>query len=178
MSIDYDGFVEGKWLKNDDPVKDEAHAVFGLAEEVGELAGKYVQAYVNPDIERDAEAMLSELGDIKFYLTRIAHLNGYTILDIADFPDREQLDKSGGGSYFMLASAVGNLVGKYKRKYRVGDAEVQREEIFMLLREVFRSLAILSFTIGFCPGEVVSYNVDKLNGREERGTLTGSGDDR
>ena len=173
---EYDDFVESMWLTNDNPIKDEAHAVLGLSEEVAELVGKYIKAL---HTEIDLKELLSEMGDIMFYLTKVAHFNGYTHLDVAEFPSRQETEVDRDAHTLLdLVSYTGMVTSRYKRKYRVGDEEVTPESVLLPMRAVFRSLATLGFINGFCPGAIIHCNMDKLSGRHERGTLAGSGDDR
>jgi NTP pyrophosphatase (non-canonical NTP hydrolase) len=63
--------------------RSEMEAVFGLLEEAGELAGKYKRYYrdkiMNPDDVR------KELGDILWYLARVARCSGFYLEEIASY---------------------------------------------------------------------------------------------
>ncbi len=64
-------------LKNDDDI----HLVAGLAAECGEVCGLYQKAsYKNTKINEGQ--MLSELGDVMFYLTAIISKWGYTLDEV------------------------------------------------------------------------------------------------
>ena len=53
-----------------------------------------------------------------------------------------------------------------------------REEVEKEMGDVLWQWANLCYELGFDPAEVARKNIDKLQGRQERGTLEGSGDER
>ena len=173
----YDAFVERQWIENDNPDRDIAHAVFGLAEEVGEISEKLSFSLYEKNGLTTYD-IASEIGDVMFYLTKAAHFNNYKYHDIADIPTPEEVAKDDGESFMLLVAFTGRILGRYKRHFRPGDVEINPQEIFLLMREVFKQLSIIALGFGYCPDDVIKLNIKKLTGRNERGTLVGEGDDR
>ena len=60
---------------------DLAHAVTGLNEEAGEVAGLLKKQVFRDKIRTD-EQWMSELGDVLWYLTAVAVIKGFTLEDI------------------------------------------------------------------------------------------------
>lgn len=81
----YENFVESMWIRSDTLELDTMHALAGLAAEVGEVNGvfqKHLRKVANGTAEQDApdeQKVVDELGDVLFYLTRLAHICGYSL---------------------------------------------------------------------------------------------------
>lgn len=68
-----------------------AYLTAGLAEEAGEVAGKYKKSIRDNWHPLDfKEKVVLELGDVLWYLARYADAIGYTLADVADI-NREKL---------------------------------------------------------------------------------------
>ena len=65
----------------------EAHALFGLASETGELLGLYQKSLQGHEF--NDEHMLKECGDILWMMAELLTANGYTLDDVA----RMNIDK-------------------------------------------------------------------------------------
>lgn len=80
---EYDDYVEKMWLH---PNCDEVlYCTTALSEELGEVCGKIKKAYRDIDGRIDSDrrkAIGYEMGDVYFYLTKLAHLVGYSVADI------------------------------------------------------------------------------------------------
>lgn len=63
---------------------DIAHAVTGLNEEAGEVAG-LLKKQVFRHKDRSDEQWLSELGDVLWYLTAVTILKGFTLSQVWEF---------------------------------------------------------------------------------------------
>ena len=63
---------------------DENYLVVALNEEAGEIAGWYKKFVLrgNPTGNFSREDLKGELGDLLYYLTRMANLNGWTVEDV------------------------------------------------------------------------------------------------
>ena len=63
---------------------DEAYLVVALNEEAGEVAGWYKKYRLrgNPTGKFSMDDLKGELGDILYYLTRMANLNGWSIEEV------------------------------------------------------------------------------------------------
>ena len=80
-----------------------------------------------------------------------------------------------------LANEAGEVAGKVKKIFRdhngvVTDAD--REALTLELGDVLWYLSELCSQLGIRLEDVAARNLEKLRGRMERGTLTGSGDTR
>lgn len=80
-----------------------------------------------------------------------------------------------------LASEAGEVVGAFKKFIRDTPdipPEEARKIIAKELGDVLWYTAALSRDLGYTLEEVAMMNLDKLDGRMKRGTISGSGDDR
>lgn len=86
---DYESYV----LERCQPYVDEAYLVVAINEEAGEIAGWYKKFVLreNPTGKFSEEDLKGELGDVLFYLTRMASLHGWTLSDVMDH-NRAKLD--------------------------------------------------------------------------------------
>jgi NTP pyrophosphatase (non-canonical NTP hydrolase) len=82
-STEYENFVEE--FAND--YVDENYLVVALNEEAGEVAGWYKKFVLrgNPTGKLTRNDLLSELGDIQYYLTRLANLNGWSLDEVKQY---------------------------------------------------------------------------------------------
>lgn len=78
--IRYDNFV-ALLLKADTRPMMLSHAAIGLTEEAGEAAG-YIKKYIHYGQELDREALIKELGDIRFYLQAVMNLVGVSETEV------------------------------------------------------------------------------------------------
>jgi NTP pyrophosphatase (non-canonical NTP hydrolase) len=79
----------------------------------------------------------------------------------------------------LLGSEVGEVQGKYG-KYLRGDMSynILKESVYDEAGDVMWALSQLFNYFGWTFEEVAERNVAKLRGRQQRGTIRGSGDDR
>ena len=142
----------------------------GLVAEVGEVFGKVAKAVRDEwPRERLQEELKAELGDVCWFSVLLAH--------------------------------VANI---YPREHKAYPEALSNKEVLQDLLEVTTHIQELTTRIGFCettawyywvslfPGyiarvamvyeidmqEVLEYNINKLESRKARGTITGSGDSR
>lgn len=76
---------------------------------------------------------------------------------------------------------VGEIQNQIKKVYRDDDGiltETRKEDIFKECGDVLWYLAALCNECGFTLEQVAKYNLEKLQKRQEKGTLQGSGDNR
>jgi NTP pyrophosphatase (non-canonical NTP hydrolase) len=73
---------------------DQNYLVIALNEEAGEVAGWYKKFVLreNPTGKLTKDDLKGELGDVLFYLTRLADINGWSLLDVMEH-NIEKLDK-------------------------------------------------------------------------------------
>lgn len=81
-----------------------------------------------------------------------------------------------------LGNEAGEVQGKIKKWLRGDDGETMSEERTEALKgelgDVLWYLAVLANDLGLSLEEVAKANVEKLQSRQERGTLSGDGDVR
>ena len=75
-----------------------------------------------------------------------------------------------------LANEAGEVLGKVKKIIR--DGVYDRAEIAKEVGDVLWYAAVLCRDLDVSMGEVAQMNLDKLKDRQERGVLTGNGDNR
>jgi|TARA_R110000744_G_scaffold40439_2_gene91730 NTP pyrophosphatase (non-canonical NTP hydrolase) len=76
-----------------------------------------------------------------------------------------------------LVGEAGEVAEKIKKYIRDGTGVKQKDIIKELGDVIFYTTALANYFYSNLP-EVMEVNMDKLDGREARGTLSGSGDDR
>lgn len=75
-----------------------------------------------------------------------------------------------------MAGEAGEVCNKIKKWIRDGDLD--HHEVAKELGDVLWYVAMLASDLEYDLSEIAQMNIWKLNGREKRGTLKGSGDDR
>ena len=74
------------------------YAVIALNEEAGEVAGWYKKAVLRGNlVGLTRDDLKGELGDVLYYLTRLAQLNGWSLEEIMDFNKAKLLTRRGKG---------------------------------------------------------------------------------
>lgn len=76
-----------------------------------------------------------------------------------------------------LVGEVGEYANKYKKVLRDG-AEFTIQDKRAELGDILWYVAVLAWDTGLSLEEVAAHNIEKLRSRQERGTLSGSGDIR
>ena len=172
----------------------------GLANEVGELAELFDQEAVKEEfrVERYQKAW-HELGDVQWYAARLCaetpELPRFDVLvqegmqRLADAEYRE-VRISGYDLQSALCAHAGRVLGVIKKMMRDGatwSAEKRAEKIAELRGAL---AAVIAVSVEYaertgplvgCEGgyeKLLFDNREKLNGRKERGTLQGDGDQR
>lgn len=77
-----------------------------------------------------------------------------------------------------LAGEAGEVANKIKKLYRDGDDQARRAALISELGDVLWYWVRLCEELGLTLEQVRHYNAEKLLGRQQRGTLGGSGEDR
>ena len=80
-----------------------------------------------------------------------------------------------------LVGEAGEVAEKVKKIIRDGDGTLtdpDREKIAKELSDVCWYVAVLAYELDFTLEEIMQLNLDKLRSRQERGVLSGSGDNR
>ncbi len=79
-TIDINGYQE--WTKDFDQEVDERVLTLGLVGEAGEFAEKVKKKYRTTPLVPEPAAMAKELGDVLWYLARLAATYGYSMTQI------------------------------------------------------------------------------------------------
>jgi len=80
-----------------------------------------------------------------------------------------------------LVGEAGEVAEKAKKIIRDGDGTLtpeSREKMALELSDVCWYVAVLAYELDYTLEEVMQMNIDKLRSRQERGVLSGSGDNR
>jgi NTP pyrophosphatase (non-canonical NTP hydrolase) len=80
-----------------------------------------------------------------------------------------------------LVGESGEVAEKAKKIIRDGNGELTpetREKMAFELSDVMWYVAVLAFELDYTLEEVLKMNIDKLASRQQRGVLSGSGDNR
>lgn len=77
-----------------------------------------------------------------------------------------------------VSDEAGEVLGKYKKAIRDSDERLDDSEIIDELGDVLWYVALLADELDTDLGAVARRNLDKLNDRQTRGVLAGSGDRR
>lgn len=155
------------------------YTVLGLCSEVGELLTAM-------ELRADQEDLIKELGDILWYVSETATTAGVPLAGITWNPqpdvdeDNQPIlcDPYGQGAGVAMAETAGRLAGLAKRVMRDNawlDFQVK------CVPELARMLEWMSFWavgLGVTMQYIANVNLAKLTSRQERGVLTGEGDNR
>ena len=98
--------------------------------------------------------------------------------ETAIFPKEKALEYLALG----LTSEAGEVAGKVKKLIRDGEDvegfEMKKIAISHEIGDVLWYCAMMAKEVGVPLADIMQENLDKLHSRKERGTLSGSGDDR
>jgi len=160
-----------------------SYPALGLGGEVGELMEAYQRFATGSPSVANRTRMIKEMGDVLWYVVNLAAemdipLEGdfITLQHNVQF-DGEPIDSD----LRWLVARAGRAQEVAKKVFRdkggIPD-DKDRENAGGFLRGVLRYLCRICYRLGFILDCVAQANLDKLHGREERGTLQGDGDDR
>jgi NTP pyrophosphatase (non-canonical NTP hydrolase) len=76
-----------------------------------------------------------------------------------------------------MIGEAGEVSEKVKKWLR-GDKDLDKEDLIREIGDVLWYCTALAIDLGYTLDDVARMNIDKLNGRKERGTIKGSGDNR
>jgi len=98
--------------------------------------------------------------------------------ETAIFPKHQALEYLALG----LTSESGEVAGKVKKLIRDGEDKegflMKKDEIAFEIGDVLWYCAMMATEVGYTLEEIAEMNLKKLADRKERGTLSGSGDER
>jgi NTP pyrophosphatase (non-canonical NTP hydrolase) len=129
-----------------------------------------------PNLEEEARKFMQD----KLMITEVITPDLYEKLagETAIFPKEKALEYLALG----LTSEAGEVAGKVKKLIRDGEDkegfELKKIAISHEIGDVLWYCAMLAKEVGVPLNEIMRDNLAKLYSRKERGTLSGSGDDR
>lgn len=82
----YQYWTRTVWTKDHTHDDQLTHALFGLATEVGEVIDPFKKERYTPHrkVTVDREHLVEELGDVLYYLVRVADLNDISMIEVLD----------------------------------------------------------------------------------------------
>lgn len=159
------------------------YPALGLADEWGEVATLLTRRLMDDDTVTD-EGIADELGDVAWYFAALCSELGLSLEDLNEF----RLDAAPpiGTSRIslvtlILGARIAAVAGHAKKAVRDDGGvvtETRREAFRRCLAAALDAWILLCETVERDTTEVLSRNAEKLKGRQQRGTLHGSGDNR
>jgi len=106
----YQAWTRDVWTNSIDPEDQMTHALFGLVTEVAEIVDPFKKSRYTPNrsVVVDKEEMTLEIGDVMYYLARVADMQGISLVD-ALHKNMEKLEKRYGNKSGQ--SAEGSVDG-------------------------------------------------------------------
>lgn len=98
----------------------------------------------------------------------------------AKYPNGQELQYLALG----LCSEAGEVADKLKKLIRDNDTQLekltfeQKRDIILELGDVLWYTAMLSYELDYSFSDIAYFNIEKLESRQQRGTIGGSGDHR
>ena len=165
--------------------KDRAleYTALGLVSEVSELAEIFLEQM---SFSAKQDALLKELGDCYWYAAAIAdaledaHGSGIRLQYVFDLVTVEN-SMFNATEFHQIVAASGKIAGIVKKTIRDNEGKMPPEKFNALLLElskVLKGLTNMAVNLNTHPNTILKANLAKLADRQERGVLTGSGDNR
>lgn len=165
------------------PTKPALYPFLGLANEAGEVCGKWLRV-TNKLSQVERKEIAEELGDCCWYAAVCLNELGREMNGFTDDPDGVY-DCSGVGNFLSLAEDSGKVLGILKKAMRDDHWDFGMEMpahvnamIYRAIGHVIASILGCCITVGYKMEDVLDMNIAKLKSRQARGVLGGSGDDR
>lgn len=99
--LDYDKFVDDNWVykpAEHGHMPELGYCGLALAGEAGETAEKIKKTYRDNNGVPYTQGILSELGDVLYYLTRMAHTLGFKLEDIVKINQKKINGRTAAGT--------------------------------------------------------------------------------
>jgi len=148
----------------------------GLGGETGEVVDELFQFQQNP-IGYQMDNVRKEHGDAMFYWVSLALLLGFEVLSLYEAEPLASIDELKLTEISDQLVIAAGLVQEACKKY-VRDANLDRAKFhrgLVLFAKSWRELCLL---LKFNPAHILAKNKRKAEGRQARGTLRGSGNNR
>ena len=153
------------------------YPALGLCGEIGELLSA-IRAY-------DDDEILKEIGDVLWYVANVAADAGLTLSKVMGrktFPNSDTVqfvDDAESLDAIVLASGV--IAENVKKTLRDDGGELcarRRTDIKKALKIIVCELSLVCWAYSTQLVDCAKINIEKLQSRQDRGTLTGDGDNR
>lgn len=143
----------------------------GVMEEFGEFLGKEKKEFRQDDADHK-EAKVLELGDALFYTVKYMEINNLGCLETIHGLSTFSSEVSGrllvgSGALGILAHGTGGM-----------SYDVEEEDALSFLTESLAGIQKICYELQVTVKEVMDKNAKKLEERNDRGNIKGSGDDR
>lgn len=175
---DYQRAALVTWTRNPTPGAPLLYLALGVVDESGEVAGKVKKMHRDndgrwsPDLRR---SLCKELGDVLWYTAVMAHEAGHTLSSVVYHATRHPSRPNLLGRYTMARAAVLLCI----RAGRLADCADGPAGLWLdALAEVILAIDAVSVCAGLTLPDIMAANINKLRGRQARGTIHGNGDDR
>jgi NTP pyrophosphatase (non-canonical NTP hydrolase) len=170
---DYPEWVEGKIITSGQTRVIEN--ILGIIGESGEIAEK-VKKLHRDSTRFSNEDIAKELGDVVFYCTAVGNM---LHIDMPLYAEAIKVDKEipfvDTVNVAMMMSSVGRVAESLPT---ILQGHKIPSDLEMNLQDVILWIVQLASHFDYDMQGIIDLNVEKLDGREERGTIQGSGDNR
>lgn len=158
------------------------YTLFGLTGEFGELCEK-IQFYFNCGMPKNVVEYISkEIGDVVWY---IAASDMELKLDLSlddrnEFLSFDKVALSFQINYYLLCciTEIGKINETIKKAIRDKNGIIDNNTIKLNFKNLYINLTCLAYLFSLNINQIMQENLDKLNDRNNRGKLRGSGDNR
>lgn len=175
--IDWTATVWSGSQQGEPQTRDIAVMGLGLPGESGEVLEALMPQIEGSASSLDRNNLLKELGDTIYYWARICRAFDIPA-ELVWGPQEEPPPLLEGTPILLLRLAMGSArVAEHLKKY-IRDNNCNRETLAQALAQTAKSWRDLCVDQEFSLEEVLATNKKKIEGRLERGTLRGSGNDR
>jgi len=176
---DYPGWVEEKIITEGQARVQEN--ILGLGGECGEVLEK-VKKLIRDDTRFTNEDIAKELGDILFYSVATANLFNFGTPLYEEARGDTSIKDTLVMDTALMFSTAGKVLGVLPQLITWDDDEDLAEDLVHKLQECIGELILWIIQVArhfdMTMQDIIDINVDKLDGREQRGTIRGSGDER
>jgi NTP pyrophosphatase (non-canonical NTP hydrolase) len=147
--------------------------LFGETGEVVTLLESPIFGY-----ELDMQALVKELGDVLAYLALIADSFSFSLQDIVPISKHDDISENQKLVAYQIRLTVSSSKVSERLKKHFRDNKLDKQALAKELGNVLNFLTLIANYFGFTLEEIANHNLIKLDAREQKGTLQGSGDDR
>jgi NTP pyrophosphatase (non-canonical NTP hydrolase) len=155
-----------------------SYLVMGIVEEVGEIFEFIVKKETLNETEYILEQTIKESGDLLWYITAICNEINFSLEKLMQYA-KVKKNKHISNSFLLIC--LGNLSGAVKKMIRDDNEKITDKKSDLIINNL---CYILIFILQLCEENNVKFkvvlemNVKKIESRQKRGTLKGSGNDR